>query len=106
MALPAQAIVVNQAAVAQTLVLLFLVFAAILFLVVLGLVAALGGRAQLRAVLIAFPSASAAAALVLLALGGTLSSSDFEHALLYAGIFLAVTALALVVRSFVSSRRK
>lgn len=104
-ALPAEAIVVSQRAVAETLVLVFLGFAAFLFLVVLGLAAMFGGRGQraarLRVALIAFPAASAAAAAVLWAL----SSSAFEHALLLAALFLAATALALVVQAFVASRR-
>ena len=109
MALPAEAIVVSQRAVAETLVLLFLDFAAILFLVVLGLASVLakpGHRAaRLRVALIAFPAASAAAAAVLWGLSGTLSSSEFEHALLLAAGLLAATAVVLVVRAFVVSRR-
>lgn len=108
-ALPADAIVVSQRAVAETLVLLFLGFAAILFLVVLGLALVLGKpgqrAARLRVALITFPVASAAAAVVLWALSGTLSSSEFDHALLLAAIFLAATALVLIVQAFVASRR-
>lgn len=107
--MPAQAIVVSQRAVAESLVLLFLGFAAILFLVVLGLAAMLGKRGQraarLRTALIAFPAACAAAAAVLWGLSGTLSSSEFEHALLAAAVFLAATALALVVQAVLASRR-
>lgn len=108
-ALPAEAIVVNQRAVAGTLVLLFLGFAAILFLVVLGLAALFvkpGQRAaRLRPTLMAFPAASLGAAAVLWGLTGSSSSSDFEHALFYAAVFLAATGLALVVQAVVGSRR-
>ncbi len=44
-------------------------------------------------------------AIVVSQLSGTLSSSEFEHALSYAALFLAAAGLILVVQAFVASRR-
>ena len=108
-AIPVEAIVVDQGAVARTMILLFVAFAVILFLIVLGLVAAVSmrprRRANLRVALIFFPAASAAAVLVIVVLAQALNFATLERAMLSGAIFLVVCALVLVVRAFVVSRR-
>ena len=107
--LPAQAIVVDQGAVARTMILLFAGFAAILLLVVMTLVALVGGpadrRARLRTSLVWFGAAGGAAILVLAVLSGSLSFAQLESALLYGVIFLVLAAVVLVARAFIASRR-
>ena len=108
--LPAQAIVVDQGAVARTLVLVFLGFAVLLLFVVLAGVALVAGatnrRARLPSALAWFGAAAAATTIVLLVLSGSLSFAQLERAMLYGAVFLILVAVTLIARAFVAARPK
>lgn len=108
-ALPAAAISVDQGAVAATFIAVFAVFAVLLLLLVLGVVALVSGkphrRDHLRATLIWFGAAIAAALLFLVVLRGAREYASFEAAVASCALFLFVAGLALVIRAFMASRR-
>lgn len=106
----AEAVVINQGAVAQTLIVIFAIFACLLFLVLLAVVAIVARqphrRRQLRVALIAFPLASLAATIVLLAIQGAERFALLDDAMMYCTVFLIGTALVLAGHAFLASRRQ
>jgi hypothetical protein len=103
----AHAGVVNQRAVAQTLLLAFAVFAAVLLLILVAIVAVATRqphrRKHIRLTLISFPAA-AVAALVWLAVVQD-SFARLDAALVYCVVFLLATAVVLIAFAFFASRR-
>jgi hypothetical protein len=109
LAQPAGAIVVDRGAVATTFIAVFAVFASILFLLVLGLVAVASRAPQrarhLRATAVWYPLAGIAALVALAVARSGNDDASFEKAVISCGVFLIATGGAFIATAFFASRR-
>jgi hypothetical protein len=105
----AGAAVINQRAVAETYIAVFVGFALLLMLVVLGLVAAASSSAfrarRLRRAAVVFASLAVVAAVVLLVLREARAYSTLEGAFLWCAGSLVLVGVGLAAHAFVSARR-